>query len=300
MEADKCPKCGKEMTRYQTFCGFCGYSRNSDLNTIPNQPQGKAIFSVSDSTPRHSMSDQGTKLLAAFMALSLIAVGGMLIAALNNFSTLDDQLSMQYEHNLKTIMYLDGMKINLTSTHLYLTDYVTGSHLNASAGALAADLQMIQNNSYAFTLKISVYHEDLVLSASPELMALLQTTGDSGLSSQEISHLDALSSNWLTLMTEVDEIIRLSIRTPISIANQTLIFHHLSDATGNFTKTEGSLDDIVSIRGEVSKIADDEAHRAYGDVSSRMILYSALIAIVLVVFMIAGFIEMRRKNLKKH
>jgi len=224
------------------------------------------------------------KLLVVFLAVCLIPVGAISLVALNDFSTLNNQSNQQYEHNLKTIVYLDGMKTNLTFAQLYFADYVTKGYLNIPAGTLADELQTMTNNSDAFSRKIVAYQRDLIISVNPDLLALLQKTGNTGLSTQETSHLNDLSSNWLTYMTQVDQAKRISLRTPITPADQTEIFQHLSDATSNFTKVENSLGEIISIRADVSKIANDESYGVY----IRTILNITAGMGIIAVFIVAG------------
>ena len=224
------------------------------------------------------------KLLVVFLAVCLIPVGAISLVALNDFSTLNNQSNQQYEHNLKTIVYLDEMKTNLTFAHLYFSDYVLKGYLNLSAGTLADELQTMMSNSDAFSKKIVTYQRDLTILVNPDLVALLQKSGDTGLTAQETSHLSNLSTNWLTYSTLVDQARRISLRTPITPANQTQIFQILSDASGNFTKVENSLGEIISVRSDVSKIANDEAYGVY----NRTILNITAGMGIIAVFIVAG------------
>ncbi len=232
---------------------------------------------------RVSMGLRG-KLLAVFLAVCLIPVGAISLVALNDFSTLNDRSNQQYEHNLKTIVYLDGMRNNLTFAHLYFSDYVTKGYLNLSAGTLADELQTMTNNSDAFTDRMGAYQTDLTLAANPQLMDLLRATGNTALSTQENAFLTTMADDWYSYVTQKDQAIRISLRLPISPANQTLIFQYLSSATINFTKVENSLGDIISIRGDVSKIANDDAYGVY----IRTILNITAGMGIIAVFIVAG------------
>lgn len=234
------------------------------------------------------------KLLVVFLAVCLIPVGAISLVALNDFSTLNNQSNQQYEHNLKTIVYLDDMKTELTFAQLYFTNYVTKGTLNISAGTIADDLQTMESNRTAFSRNIVTYEKDLTISVNPDLMTLLQKTDNTDLNTQEASHLNNLSSNWLTYSAQLDQAKRLSLRPPISPANQTLIFQFLSSATINFTKVEDSLGEIISIRADVSKIANDEAYGVY----TRTILNITAGMGVIAVFIVVGAVLISKRITK--
>ena len=230
------------------------------------------------------------KLLAVFLAVCLIPVGAISLVALNDFSTLNDRSSQQYEHNLKTIVYLDGMKSNLTFAHLYFADYVIKSNLSISEG-LADELQTMENNTHGFTSKMGRYQLSMTLANDQHLMDLLRATGNTDLSTQETAHLTDMANNWFSYVTQKDQAIRISLRSPITSTEQKQVFQYLSSATVNFTKVEDSLGEIISIRADVSKISNDEA---YGVYIRTIINITAGIAII-AVFIVAGAVFISKR-----
>jgi methyl-accepting chemotaxis protein len=227
------------------------------------------------------------KLLAVFLAVCLVPVGAISIVALSDFSALNDQSNQQYEHNLKTIVYLDGMRANLNFAHLFLTSYVTKSYLNTSVTDLASELMTMSTNGDAFGSKTISYQRNQTLSTNPNLMELLRSAGNTALSTQEDTYLIEMQDNWDSYLTQKDNAIRVS-RTPIiearpiTIAEQSQIFQYLSNATGNYTEVENSLSEIISIREQVSKIANDAAYEIYIRTILSIIAGMGLIAALIV------------------
>jgi methyl-accepting chemotaxis protein len=222
------------------------------------------------------------KLLVVFLAVCLIPVGAISLVAVNDFSILNSQSNQQYEHNLKTIVYLDGMKDNLTFAHLYFTDYITKGYLNISVATLASEIQTMTTNITEFSRKMTSYKTNLVLSANPQLMDLLRSTGHTALSTQEEDYFTEMEDNWFSYLAQKNQAIRIS-EGSITPEEQIQIFQYLSNATGNFTKVANSLGEIISIRDEVSKIANDEAHGVYIRTILSISAGMAIIAVCIVI-----------------
>jgi methyl-accepting chemotaxis protein len=115
-------------------------------------------------------------------------------------------------------------------------------------------------------------------------MDLLRATGNTDLSTQETAHLTDMANNWLSYVTQKNQAIRISLRSPINSTEQKQVFQYLSSATINFTKVENSLGEIISIRADVSKIANDEAYGVY----IRTILNITAGMGIIAVFIVAG------------
>jgi methyl-accepting chemotaxis protein len=223
------------------------------------------------------------KLLVVFLAVCLIPVGAISLVALNDFSTLNNQSNQQYEHNLLTIVYLDGMKTDLTFAQLYFADYVTKGYLNFDPGVLADELSVMDSNTTSFSSKMIVYQRDLVISENPDLEALLQRSGNTSLETQEASALTDLNLNWLDYTTQIGKAKVILRQATITQQERNQTFQYLSNATGNFTKVENSLGEIISIRSEVSKIANDEAYGVYNRTILNITAGMGIIAVFIVV-----------------
>jgi methyl-accepting chemotaxis protein len=218
------------------------------------------------------------KLLVVFLAVCLIPVGAISLVALNDFSTLNNQSTQLYEHNLKTIIELDEMKNNLIYAQLYYSDYVTKGYLSIDLDTIQDELIAMDKNTSDFTTKMNDYIESKTIDLTPTLKTLVTNSGNATLIDQENGQLDIMSANWVSYVTKKDNTLA-HIRT----VNQSQIFWELSNATGNYSKAENALGNIIDIRAEVSRIANDEAQAIYVRTILNITAGMGLIAVFIVV-----------------
>ena len=226
-----------------------------------------------------------TKLMVIFLTVCLVPVGIVSWASIDNLSTLNAQSQQLYDHNVMTMKKLDDMKGDLIEMNLHFNDFIFGGYLNRSVSLLAQDLSAMDASRQSFVSKLLQYYE-LTLENDTILTNVLRAQHGEDLIDDELKAL-ADVEDYFYLYDSQRTAAKNAATTP-GISNST-IFAFAYSASKNYSYCAAAIEEVMSIRTEVARLATLEAASIYEQNILGILVGVAIIAaaIIIAAFIIA-------------
>jgi methyl-accepting chemotaxis protein len=226
-----------------------------------------------------------TKLMVIFLAVCLVPVGIVSWISIENLSTLNAQSQQLYEHNVLTMKKLDDMKGDLINMNLHFNDFIFGGYLNRSVSLLAQDLSAMETSRQNFATKLLEYH-DLTLENDTVLSNMLVAQHGENLIDEELKALSDVE--YYFYQYDSQRVAAKNAATTPGV-NQSTVFGFVYNASKNYSRCANAIEEILSIRAEVARLAAVEAATIYQQNILGILIGLAIItaAIIIAAFIIA-------------
>ena len=228
-----------------------------------------------------------TKLMVIFLAVCLVPVGAVSWLSMENLSTLNVQSQQLYEKNVKTMETLDDMKGELIDMNLHFNDFIFGGYIGRPLYLLLQDISEMEASKEDFVRYLNDYH-DLTLENDTVLSNICRARNGEALINDELQALSDVEYYFYTYDAQ-GIAAKNAANTPG--VNQTTIFGFAYNASKNYSYCADAIAEIMSIRGEVARLATLEATAIYEQNIFGILIGLAIIAIAII---IAAFIIAKR------